>query len=94
MRKVGIKVLKDELSKYVRLAAKGEEIVITDRDEEVAKLVPFKDRSKMSREEKWADWIRRGLVTPAKRPKAPLPPRNPVMTFEELMKDLDASRED
>src|SRR5215467_1049695 len=40
MRSVGLKVLKNKLSEYVRLAASGETVLITDRDRVVAELVP------------------------------------------------------
>jgi antitoxin (DNA-binding transcriptional repressor) of toxin-antitoxin stability system len=40
MRAVGLKVLKNKLSEYVRLARGGETILVTDRDQVVAELVP------------------------------------------------------
>ena len=40
MRTVGLKTLKNKLSQYVRLAASGETIVITDRNRIVAEIVP------------------------------------------------------
>jgi antitoxin (DNA-binding transcriptional repressor) of toxin-antitoxin stability system len=40
MRSVGLKVLKNKLSEYVRLAAGGETVLITDRDRVVAEIVP------------------------------------------------------
>ena len=40
MRAVGIKVLKNTLSEYVRLAANGETVLVTDRDRVVAELGP------------------------------------------------------
>ena len=40
MRSVGLKVLKNKLSEYVRLAAGGETVLVTDRDRVVAELVP------------------------------------------------------
>jgi len=40
MRTVGLKVLKNKLSEYVRLAQGGETILVTDRDQVVAELVP------------------------------------------------------
>ena len=40
MRAVGLKVLKNKLSEYVRLVASGETVLITDRDRVVAELVP------------------------------------------------------
>ena len=93
MRSVGIKVLKNKLSEYVRLAAGGETVLVTDRDRVVAELVPprpgLNDADAL-----WAEAIRQGHVTPAKNPRAPLPPRHPIMSFEELMADLDQARED
>lgn len=40
MKAVGIKTLKNKLSAYVRLAASGETVLVTDRDQVVAELVP------------------------------------------------------
>ena len=40
MRSVGLKVLKNKLSEYVRLAAGGETVLVTDRDRIVAEIVP------------------------------------------------------
>jgi prevent-host-death family protein len=40
MRTVGLKILKNKLSEYVRLAAAGETVVITDRNRVVAEIVP------------------------------------------------------
>lgn len=41
MKKVNIGVLKNELSKYIKMARGGETIVVMDRDEPVAEIVPF-----------------------------------------------------
>jgi antitoxin (DNA-binding transcriptional repressor) of toxin-antitoxin stability system len=40
MRSVGLKLLKNKLSEYVRLAAGGETVLVTDRDSVVAEIVP------------------------------------------------------
>ena len=40
MRSIGLKVLKNKLSEYVRLAAGGATVLVTDRDRVVAELVP------------------------------------------------------
>lgn len=40
MRSVGLKTLKNKLSEYVRLAAGGETVLVTDRDRVVAEIVP------------------------------------------------------
>jgi prevent-host-death family protein len=42
--KVGIAELKAHLSEYVRAAQKGKEVVIKDRETEVAKIVPIRER--------------------------------------------------
>jgi antitoxin (DNA-binding transcriptional repressor) of toxin-antitoxin stability system len=39
MRAVGLKVLKNKLSEYVRLAGNGERVLVTDRDRVVAELI-------------------------------------------------------
>ena len=43
--KVGIAELKAHLSEYVRAAQKGKEVIIKDRETEVAKIVPIRERS-------------------------------------------------
>jgi prevent-host-death family protein len=96
MRSVGLKVLKNKLSEYVRAAARGETILVTDRDRVVAELVPPQpDRKALPEDEFFARGIREGWLTPAKiPPTAPLPARKPVMTLDELMRGLDEDRED
>ena len=94
MQKVGIKTLKHDLSRYVRMAAAGETVLVTDRDRVVAELVPPRAPPEgVDAERKWAELIRLGIVTPAKIPPgSPLPRREPSMTFDEMMRDLDESR--
>ncbi len=43
MGEVGIKVLKDHLSEYLRRAREGERIVVTDRGAPVAVLAPVEE---------------------------------------------------
>ncbi len=38
MNQVGVKTLKDQLSKYLRLASVGERVVVTDRGRPIAQL--------------------------------------------------------
>ena len=95
MRAVGLKVLKNKLSEYVRLAAGGETILVTDRDRVVAELVPPReDRSPYVSDAALAELVRRGWLTPAARRGQGPPPRLPVMSFDELMQDLDEDRAD
>ena len=93
MRTVGLKILKNKLSEYVRAAASGETVVITDRGRPVAELVPPRPANHENVIERG---IREGWITPAKRPFGPLPPgkRVPGLTFEKLMEDLARDRED
>ena len=93
MQKVGLKVLKNKLSEYVRLAAAGETIVITDRGRAVAEIVPPRNEQKETFTERG---VREGWLTPAQRPFQPLPPRKPIpgYTLEQLLGDLDRDRED
>lgn len=39
--KINIGVLKNQLSKYLHKVRKGEELTITDRNQPVAKIIPF-----------------------------------------------------
>ena len=92
MKSVGLKVLKNKLSDYVRLAAAGETIVITDRGRVVAELVPPRREAESVIER----GIREGWVRTAKRGADWPPPSKPVpgLTFEQLMADLERDRED
>jgi antitoxin (DNA-binding transcriptional repressor) of toxin-antitoxin stability system len=96
MRSVGLKVLKNKLSEYVRLAAAGETVLVTDRDRVVAELVPPQpNRTKLSDNELIAKGVREGWLTPAKNPFKGVPPRGkPVMSLDELMRELEQDRED
>ena len=67
MRSVGIKILKNKLSEYVRLAASGETVLVTDRDRVVAELGPPQPRaSTQSFDDFVAEGVREGWLTPAK----------------------------
>jgi prevent-host-death family protein len=96
MRSVGLKILKNRLSEYIRLAASGETILVTDRNRVVAEIVPpLPGHKTVSRDEFIARGVREGWLTPAKVPPGtPFPPRKPVMSFEELMADLERDREE
>ena len=96
MRAVGLKILKNKLSEYVRLAEQGETILISDRDRVVAELVPpGATRSASVADARLADLVRKGLLTPALRPPGPPPPgRKPVTTLRKMLAALAAERED
>lgn len=95
MRTVGIKALKDKLSEYVRLAATGEVILITDRDRVVAELVPpERTRAERLPDALLAEAVRRGLVTPAALPPGPPPVTPRVAPLSEILAELDRDRAD
>jgi antitoxin (DNA-binding transcriptional repressor) of toxin-antitoxin stability system len=95
VRSVGIKVLKNKLSEYIRLAASGETVLVTDRNRVVAELVaPQPGRSSVSQGEFLARGVGEGWYTPAPNPGGRPPPRHPIMTLEELLQDLDEARAD
>jgi antitoxin (DNA-binding transcriptional repressor) of toxin-antitoxin stability system len=74
MRAVGIKLLKNRLSEYVRLAAAGETVLVTDRNQVVAQLGPPEAvRGSRVVDPLLADAVREGLVTPASLPPGPPP---------------------
>lgn len=94
MQSVGIKALKDRLSEYVRAAAAGETVLVTDRGQVVAELVSPRVRADASPAERaLGDLLRHGLLTPAKvPPKARLPRRKPVAQVVDVLRELDDSR--
>jgi antitoxin (DNA-binding transcriptional repressor) of toxin-antitoxin stability system len=95
MRAVGIKVLKNRLSEYVRLAAGGETVLVTDRDRVVAELAPPKSgRGSSVSDSLLADAVRQGWVTPPLLPGGGLPPRLPVCRWSDLSKQIQRDRDD
>lgn len=93
MRTVGLKVLKNKLAEYVRLAASGEVILISDRDRVVAELVPpGPDRAPRVPDAMLAEAVRQGLVTPAVLPPGPPPESAPVAPLDEILSELEEDR--
>jgi antitoxin (DNA-binding transcriptional repressor) of toxin-antitoxin stability system len=95
MRAVGIKALKNRLSEYVRVAADGETILVTDRDRVVAELGPPQPgRAAEVSDALLADVVRKGWLRPPIVASNALPPRKPVMRLSEILRDLEADRDD
>jgi prevent-host-death family protein len=63
MRRIGVRELRQNASKYLRLAQAGETIEVTDRNVPVALLTPLPKKPKTRYEE----MIEQGLLIPAKR---------------------------
>ena len=95
MRAVGVKTLKNKLSEYIRLAASGETVLVTDRDRVVAELVPPRaGRAEAVDDALLADAVREGWLTPRVHPRGAVPPRLPVAPLEEILAGLAADRAD
>ena len=101
MQRVGIEILKNRLSEYVKIAASGERVIVTDRDRVVAELVPPGTRHGLPYDDVVARGLREGWIRPAEAsPADPLPERgiapddDPDIPFDTLMADLARDRED
>ena len=93
MKSVGIKVLKNKLSEYVRLAAQGEVILICDHDNVVAELRAVDaTRAPVLADSLLADAIRTGLVTLALIASGRPPACPRVTSLRALMSDLSNDR--
>jgi antitoxin (DNA-binding transcriptional repressor) of toxin-antitoxin stability system len=94
MRAVGLKVLKNKLSEYVRLAASGETVLVVDRDRVVAEIVsPRPGRSPLLSDALLAEAVREGWLTPPALAPDGIPPRAPVAPLGTLMCELAADRD-
>jgi antitoxin (DNA-binding transcriptional repressor) of toxin-antitoxin stability system len=95
MRSVGLKMLKNKLSEYVRLAAGGETVLVTDRDRVVAEIgPPNPSRSPLLADALLIDAFRQGWMTPPISVGRGPPQRKPVMTIDELLSNLQRDRAD
>jgi antitoxin (DNA-binding transcriptional repressor) of toxin-antitoxin stability system len=93
MRAVGLKILKNKLSEYVRLAREGETVLVTDRDRVVAELGPPRlDHAGTVGNAMLAEARRKGWVAPPALRDASAPPRSPVAPLADLLAELDTDR--
>ena len=96
MRSVDIRALRRELGRYLRLAAEGETVLVTNRDRVVAEIGPPRDtRSPVLADATLAEAVRKGWITPARSPGSEPPPGGPpVATLDQLLQELEADRAD
>ncbi|MES2642329.1 MAG: prevent-host-death protein [Myxococcota bacterium] len=95
MRAVGVKDLRDHLSEYVRIAAAGELVLVTDRDRVVAELsAPRAGRAAEAGDALLAELVRNGVVRPPLRRDDAPPPRLPSVSTAALLAELDSDREE
>ena len=87
MRSVGIRVLKNQLSKYLALVQKGETVLVTDRDEVVAEIRRPSPWHVPDGNPEWAALAtlaadgKLALARERRRPKLP-PPSKPPFTVD------------
>jgi len=95
MRSVGVKVLKNRLSEYIRIAAQGETVYVTNRDRVVIELRPPAEGPGWPiADAALARMIRDGIVTPPRHPPH-RPARAPaVAPLKVILEELEADRAD
>jgi prevent-host-death family protein len=69
---IGIRELRDTLSKQLERVRQGHSITVTDHGKPIARIVPLEGQSVFER------LVAEGKITPAKRPHRPAP--EPVIT--------------
>jgi antitoxin (DNA-binding transcriptional repressor) of toxin-antitoxin stability system len=86
-------MLKNKLSEYVRLAAGGETVLVTDRDRVVAEIVaPGAGRGVRVADATLAEAVRKGWISPPEFGGEAPPPRLPVARWAEIARDLEHDR--
>lgn len=87
--------MKNKLSEYVRLAARGETVLVTDRDRVVAEIVPPREgRSPLLADALLAEAVRQGWLTAPLLVAEKPPARQPVARWSELLDELERDRSD
>jgi prevent-host-death family protein len=66
---VGIRKLRENLSHYLELVRQGEEVVITDRGQRIARIAGPSRLDQL---------VNEGRVRPAKKPKTPIRPEDKI----------------
>ncbi len=61
METIGIRILKENLSRYMKQVKSGETIIVTDRKKEIAVIMPFEKAT--SKEKKIFQLIQRGVAS-------------------------------
>src|SRR5262245_39351435 len=80
---VGVRELRNNLSRYLDRVRNGEEVVVTDRGQAIARVVPLSGERALDR------LVREGKVTRARRPRQT---RRPPVTAAGTVSDLVADQ--
>ena len=96
MKAVGLRMLKNKLSEYVRSVAEtGETILVTDHERVIAELRrPDTTRSTDISDQVLSAALHQGIFTPSYIGPSDQasPPRKPITSFNQLMKDYSKDR--
>lgn len=84
METAGIRALKQNASKVVAAAARGESVTITDRGRPMARLTPLGPS-------RLAELVASGAARPARRPIAALSAPEPGPSLSEALADMRAA---
>ncbi len=84
MRRIGIRELRQNASKYLVLVKSGETIEVTERGQPVALLTPLPE----SEESPYTRLLREGKIIPATRDLRDLPSPPPRIPGEPLLSDI------
>jgi antitoxin (DNA-binding transcriptional repressor) of toxin-antitoxin stability system len=97
MKSVGIKALKNNLSRYLDLVRQGEVVLVTDRDEVIAEL-RMPSYPLASRASPWVAFLesqaRSGALKLARRKRSQLEPPQQALTSADVQELLRESRAD
>jgi prevent-host-death family protein len=86
MRSVNISDLKAELSAYIQFVRDGEEVLVFDRNQPVARIVPCRLEGHSDRERRL---VARGILTlPLKRPASIAWPQPPGDISDDVMEQV------
>lgn len=93
MKAVGIRELKDGLSRYIRRVKDGETILVTDRGDVVAELRPFHPETVgRDLDPRLAEAVRRGEVTLGRPGRPEYPEFEPIGPPGTALRLLDEER--
>ena len=97
MKAVGVKALKNNLSRYLDLVKQGEVVLVTDRDEVVAEI-RLPSEPQVTRASPWVAFLesqaRRGAVRLARRKRSRVQAPKARAAGLDVQRLLDESRED
>jgi prevent-host-death family protein len=94
VRKIGIKALKNDLSKYIRAVAAGETVLVTHRGHVVAEIAPPRvSDHPLEANPLLAEDVRRGRIAPAAHPPYLPGPKVHVAPFDAIMRELRDDRD-